>query len=356
MNFDRAVARLVILHLTVGVWSTSLAVRAQGSAYAFEERRPRSALEQLVDAKIRSVVKVHGASGLKGIDPYASGVIVSAEGHILTLDQVMIQAGQTRVVLADGSTHLAELLPPEPRLGVRLLKIDPTALKEPLLPLVPASEAPSNGRVVISIGNAFRLAEFSEKMTVVQGVVSGIASSGLRYKVSDVDYDGRLILTDAPNNPGHGGGALITLDGSFVGLNSRTVESTETNTILSAAIPVCDLRSYLDRWVREIVTSPSVGADPTAEPRSGHHGIVLFDRGGRRSPPAYIDRVQPNSPAAGIGLHRDDLIVRIGDRAIRSCAEFEREMAKHRAGETVRILYKRGDSVQQVDLTLGEGK
>jgi serine protease Do len=149
---------------------------------------------------------------------------------------------------------------------------------------------------------------------------------------------------------------LIALDGSFVGLNARTVESTETNTILSAAIPAADLLPYLDRWVHGRVAQPAVGAEPAAELRAGSHGIVLFDRGGRRSPPAYIDRVRPNSPAAAIGLRRDDLIVRVGDRAIRSCAEFEREMARHRAGATVRILYKRGDTVQQADLILEDGQ
>lgn len=334
----------------------TMELAAQGSSYAFDERKPRTAIEQLIDAKLHSVVKIHGASGLAGIEPFASGVIVSSEGHILTLDLVMIQSGQTRVVLADGSTHLAELLPPESRLGVRLLKIDPAAVKIPLVPLVPTDDPPANGRVVISIGNAFRLAEFSEKLSVVSGVVNGLARSGLRYRVAEVDYEGRLILTDAPNNPGHGGGALITLDGSFVGLNAKTIESTETNTILSAAIPTCDLRAYLDRWVAGKLPDLVVPGNAAEPVPAGSHGILLFDRGGRRSPPAYVDRVAPDSPASTIGLRRDDLIVRVGDQAIRSCAEFDRLMAKHRAGDSVRIVWKRGETVQQAELTLAEAK
>ncbi len=327
---------------------------AQGSPYAFAERAPRTRVETLIDRVLPSLVKVHGASGLQNIEPYATGVIVSAEGHVLTLDLVMIQPGQTRVVLADGSIHLAELLPPEPRLGVRLLKFDPHSTSLPLRPLEPAAELPETGRFVVSLGNAFRLAEFSEKLSACTGVMSGIATTGLRYRLADVAYEGRLLLTDAPNNPGHGGGALLTLDGRWVGLNARIVESTETNTLLSAAIPCADLRAYLDRWIRGIVPTPSPEAVAHASP--GTHGIVLFDRGGRRSPPAYVERVEPGSPAESLGIRRDDLIVRIGDRTVRSCVEFHAVMATQRPGATLRVTYKRGEQVLQGELVLGASR
>lgn len=328
-------------------------VCAQGMPYAFAERKPRTRVERIVDDVLPSLVKVHGASGLKNIEPYATGVIVSTEGHVLTLDSVMIQQGQTRVVLADGSVHMADLLPPEPHLGVRLLKIDPKEVGYPLRPLVPAETVPDNGRYVVSIGNAFRLAEFSEKLSACLGVVNAVTGTGLRYRLADVPFEGRLILTDAPNNPGHGGGALLTLDGRWIGLNARIVESTETNTLLSAAIPVCDLHAYLDRWVRGIV--PQTPVESVDRPQ-GHHGIRLFDRGGRRSPPAYVERIEPGSPADKLGLRRDDLIVRIDERTVRSCEEFNESMARLHAGDKVKLTWKRGDGVQQGELTLDEGK
>ncbi len=325
---------------------------AQGSPYAFADRKPRTRLETLIDEKLPSLVKIHGASGLSTIDPYATGVIVSADGYVLTLDLVMIQPGQTRVVLADGSVHDAELLPPEPELGVRLLKIDTSKLKAPLVPLEPSAAIPENGTFVVSIGNCFRLAEFSEKLSATFGVVTATATTGLRYRLQDVEYDGRLILTDAPNNPGQFGGGLFTLNGDWVGLNARIVESKETNTLVSAAIPAGELKPYLDRWVRGIV--PATPDAPPPEP--GVHGIVLFDHGGRRSPPAYIERVRRGSPAREAGLKPDDLIVRIGERAIRTCAEFGDEMAKHTAGETIEITYKRGTEVHKASFVLAEPK
>lgn len=341
-------------HALLALALATAGATAQGSPYAFAERAPRTRLEALIDRTLPSLVKVHGASGLQNIEPFATGVIVSREGHVLTLDLVMIQAGQTRIVLADGSVHLAELLPPEPRLGVRLLKFDPKATSLAFTPLEPAAELPETGRFVVSIGNAFRLAEFSEKLSAGFGVVSGVASTGLRYRLADLAFDGRLILTDAPNNPGHGGGALLTLDGRWVGLNARIIESTETNTLLSAAIPTADLRVYLDRWVHGILPAPSAAVDAAGSP--GTHGIRLFDRGGRRSPPAYVERIEADSPAAALGLRRDDLIVRVGERTVRSCLEFDEVMRRHAAGATLRITWKRGDQVLQGDLTLGASR
>lgn len=327
---------------------------SQGESYAFEERAPRTALERLIDAKLPSLVKVHGASGLKTIDPYAAGVLVSDRGHVLTLDLVMIQPGQTRVVLADGSVHQAELLPPEAKLGVRLLKIDPTEVKMPLVPQLLVDEIPENGTFVVTIGNAFRLAEFSEKLGASFGMVNATTRTGLRYRLADVDFDGRLILTDAPNNPGHYGGGMFTLDGRFVGLNARILESTETNTLVSAAIPTADLHAYIDRWVHGKL--PPVTEDDAELPPPGYHGIVLFDHGGRRSPPAFVERVIRGSPAAQIGIRADDLIVRIGEQPIRSCAEFDSAMTAFHSGAEVELSYKRGTRVLQGKLVLTEAK
>lgn len=315
------------------------------------EREPASLVEELAARHLPSVVKIHGASGLATILPYASGVLVSSAGHILTLDQVMLQKGQTRVVLNDGSVHEAELLPPDIKLGVRLLKIDPAAVAG-LEPLIPADSTPANGSFVLSIGNSFRLAEFSEKLSLTFGVVVAKARSGLRYRLQTVDYDGELVITDAPNNPGQFGGALISLDGRWIGINTRVVESTETNTQISAAIPSQDLVPYLRRWTGEGEASISEGAEDSPDRAPVEHGILLFDMGGRRSPPAYVERVRTGSPAEAIGLRADDLILRIDEFTVRTCAEFESRIKKHKPGDKLMITFKRRDQVMRRELTL----
>src|SRR5688572_14210479 len=66
-----------------------------GKAYSFAERVPRTRVEQTIDALLPSIVKIHGASGLATISAFASGVLVSKDGHILTVDQIMLQADRT---------------------------------------------------------------------------------------------------------------------------------------------------------------------------------------------------------------------------------------------------------------------
>ena len=321
-----------------------------GKAYSFEERKPRTRVEQVIDQRMPSIVKVHGASGLATISAYATGIIVSKQGHILTLDQVMIQKDRTRVVLYDGSVHQAQLLPEEPRFGVRLLKIDPALVNGELQSVWPSAEAEAQfrtGQFVVSLGNSFRLAEFSEKVSATFGVVVGRANTALRYRMADVKYDGDLILTDACNNPGQFGGGLFTLDGRWIGLNMKLLDSKETNTMVSAAIPTRDLLPYLEEHVLGKHTAEAVVNKPVP-----WTGIVLFERAGLQSPPAYVDRVITGSPADTLGLRPDDLVVRINDYSIRTCREFREVLGRFAAGETVQVTWKRGTKVQQASMVL----
>lgn len=314
-----------------------------GRAWSFAERAPESRVEHAIAGLLPSMVKIHGASGLATITAYASGVLVSKEGHILTVDQILLQKDRTRVVLYDGSVHHAELLPADERLGVRLLKIDPKLVQGELRPLWPpaADAAPfRTGQFVVSLGNAFRLAEFSEKVSATFGVIVGRANTALRYRMTDVKYDGDIILTDACNNPGHYGGGLFALDGRWLGLNMKLLDSKETNTMLSAAIPTADLLPYLELHVlgkrREESAKETVPA---------WFGAVLFDQAGRQSPPAYVERVASGSPAASLGLRTDDLVVRLDDFSIRTCREFREILGKFAAGQRVRVTWKRGTQV-----------
>lgn len=329
----------------LSVFAAAAPLMAQdfGKSYSFAERAPVSAVERTIDALLPSLVKIHGASGLATIDAYASGVLVSKDGHVLTLDQILLQKDRTRVVLYDGSVHPADVLPADDVLGVRLLKIDPKLVSCELRPLWPAlGEAGDcrNGQFVVSLGNCFRLAEFSEKVSATFGVVVGHANTAMRYRMADVKYDGDLILTDACNNPGHYGGGLFALDGRWLGLNVRLLDSKETNTMMSAAIPARDLLPYLDERIHG---KPRPRVVATKEP--AWFGAVLFDKAGRQSPPAYIERVVAESPAAKLGLRVDDMIVRIDDFSTRTCREFREVLQRFAPGQKVKLTWKRGTQV-----------
>jgi serine protease Do len=312
---------------------------------------PATQLERTIALRQPSVVKVFGASGLQTIRPYCTGVVVSAQGHILTLDQILLQPERTRVVLHDGSVHPATLLPPEPKLGVRLIQIDAAKVDGGLQPLWPERERLDRpGQFVVALGNCFRLAEFEEANSATFGVVVGRANTALRHRLAAVAYDGDLILTDAAINPGHEGGGLFALDGRWLGLNMKSLAAQETNTLLSAAIPVADLLPYLERVVRGQQAPQPVAVNK--EP--AWLGVVLFDKAGRQSPPAYVERVVAGSPAAALGLRADDLIVRIDDFSIRNCREYRDVLARFGAGQKVQLVWKRGQQVQQAEVTLAK--
>ena len=113
--------------ISIALIATALAAQTAdfGEAYSFAEREPKTQVERTIHKLLPSIAKIHGASGLATITPYATGVIVSEQGHIVTLDQILLQKDRTRVVLFDGSVHDATLIRADEKLGVRILKINP---------------------------------------------------------------------------------------------------------------------------------------------------------------------------------------------------------------------------------------
>jgi serine protease Do len=137
----------------------------------------------------------------------------------------------------------------------------------------------------------------------------------------------------------------------LIGINGRIVESKDTNTQISYAVPIEDLLPLIDGSL--LLQEEE---EQTVVP--GRHGILLFDPGGRRSPPAYIDRIERDSPAARAGLRKGDLIIRCGQSTVRTCQEFREMMWELAPGEEVTLVAKRGEKVLSVTLRLDdpEGK
>ncbi len=316
--------------------------------------RPSTAMEEHMVPLLDAVVKIVGASGLKGIEGYGSGLVVSKKGFILTWDHIMLQPGQVRVVLADGSIHEARIYRRAEELGLAMLKIDPG--KSNLHPIaIPGKKRfLPPGTVVWSMGNAFKLAEFDERVTVVEGVISGSIRSDLRLNLRKFPYKGRVYLTDAPSNPGTQGGGLFTLDGKLVGMLTPLVESRETNTQLSLVIPAENLAPFVALCLGDRSLAKNLAAQSLKAKAKGpvYTGIKLFDTGRRRSPPAYVDRVFPDSPAQRAGIRPDDMIVRVNDYPVRTCAEFRRALRAFGPGESIDLTLKRGVRVTKVSLVL----
>jgi S1-C subfamily serine protease len=278
----------------------------------------------------KRTVKIYG--GAIGRSPgYGTGLVVSSQGDILTANGVYLAGQNLRVTLPDGTTHEATVTRRSQELQTALLKIDaPTPDFFDLATVTPAEQ----GDWILTVSNAFKVADGSEPLSVNIGVLSLRMKLDARRGFQDFPYSADVLLYDAiTSNPGAAGGAVVTADGKLVGMIGRVIEAKSTNTRLNYAVPV----DLLGKFVR------GEEAAPTVTGSSGNKadlGIRLFSLGGRKAP-AYIDTVVPGGPAALAGLKTDDLIVTIGGQVVRDAGDFRRLAESLPIGQEVVVEVKR---------------
>jgi serine protease Do len=291
-------------------------------------------------------VKIFGA-GIGRSPGYATGLIVSPQGEILTTQGVFLAGENLRVTLADGTTHPAQVVRRSQKLLVALLKID--AITQEHFELADKPVA-TKGDWILGVSNAFKVADGSEPLSVNIGVLSLRTRLDARRGYHDFPYDGDVYLIDAiTSNPGAAGGAVVNAEGKLVGMIGRVIESRATNTRLNYAIPTDLLKAFVEGKEEPMVASvdPMPPAGAKAE-----LGIRLFALGGRKSP-AYIDRVIPGSPAARAGLKTDDLIVSIDGEVVRDGGDYRRIVETLRPGSEVVLEVKRKNDLLSVKITPG---
>jgi serine protease Do len=297
-----------------------------------------------VEAAQARTVKVYG--GAIGRTPgYATGMIVSESGDILTANGVFLAGQNLRVGLPDGSTHAATVVRRSQELQLALLEIDVPTPQYFALPDKPPAEL---GDWVLAVSNAFKVADGDEPLSVNIGVLSLRIPLDARRGVQDFPYEGEVLLYDAiTSNPGAAGGAVVNAEGALVGMIGREIVARSTNTRLNYAVPV----DLLAPFVRgESMPLAATSADNSPGNTSGAKpelGIRLFALGGRRGP-AFIDRVLPGSPAAKAGLKSDDLVISVGGRVVRDAGEFQSLAAELAVGKEVVLEVKRKNELLSV--------
>ena len=150
-----------------------------------------------------------GAPSERVAQSLGSGVIVRADGVIVTNNHVISGGQEIRVVLGDRREYPAKVLLADARADIAVLKIDVGSEKLPVLALDDRDDA-EVGDLVLAIGDPFGVGQ-----TVTNGIVSAIARTGVG--VTDMSY---FIQTDAAINPGNSGGALVNMNGQMIGMNS----------------------------------------------------------------------------------------------------------------------------------------
>ena len=261
-----------------------------------------------------------------------SGVIVGADGVLVTNHHVIEGADEIRVVLNDRREFEARVLQADERSDLAVLKIEPDGDGVPFIDLAPPDTV-EVGDLVIAIGNPFGVGQ-----TVTSGIVSALARS--RPGLTDF---GVFIQTDAAINPGNSGGALVDMNGRVVGVNTAIYSNSGGSLGIGFAIPA----SLVSRMVDAARSGGRV-----VRPWLGANGQeVTADIGAALglTPPrgVLLDAVAPNGPLADAGLRQGDVVLAVDGRAVRDPLELRfRISTKAIGGTTLLDFWRNGRALQ----------
>jgi Do/DeqQ family serine protease len=268
-----------------------------------------------------------------------SGVILSADGIVVSNYHVVGMATEIRVVLNDRREYSAEVLLGDAEADLAILKINAEA-PLPFLELRD-SETVEVGELALAIGNPFGVGQ-----TVSSGIVSGLARSGAGGGNSGLGY---FIQTDAPINPGNSGGALIDMAGQLIGINTSILTRSGGSNGIGFAIPA-DL-------VKAFVTQARAGEVAFARPWAGISGQpVDSDMAGPlgldRAGGIIISGLHAASPFLEAGLQVGDVITHVGGAPVHTPNEMIYRMSVAGLGSQAPVRFLRGGEEKEADVSL----
>jgi serine protease Do len=288
--------------------------------------------EVIAQAQLR-MVKVSGAKA-GTVEGYASGMLVSADGKVLTTQGVFLDGNQVQVILPDGQSLPATVVRRDRRLQMSLLDL---GVPTPNFFDLEKESTARQGDWVAAVSNAFKVADKDEPLSVMMGVVSLRTTIDAKLNQRDVAYSGPLVLIDAiTSNPGAAGGVVLDGSGLVVGMIGRIIDSSETNTRLNYAVPCSEVLKFV-RGDSESSSAPIV-ASSTGKPLD--LGLKVFTLSGRSAPP-YVDRVAAGGLAAQAGIQADDLIVSVAGEKVNSVSQYTAAIEKLTDAEEVVIVVAR---------------
>lgn len=316
-----------------------------------------AALEAGIPETIEQVqprmVKIFGAGGLRNLYAYSTGFLVSDRGHIVTVWSHVLDGDTVTIVLNDGRRFDARVLGAEPTLDLAVLQIEGEGVEFPHFDLSVPPRSVDPGRRVLAFSNMFKVATGDEPVSVLHGVIAARTRLATRRGAFETQYSGDVLVVDCiSNNPGAGGGVIVTQDGELIGMIGKELRNAETNTWLNYAIPIDQIQTPIDQIIegrfdrRE--TDPTQDDNPRNY-RTLDFGLVMVPDVLVRTP-AYIDSLIADSPAAQIGLRRNDLVMFVNDRLVQSVSALQDELGQLEAGDTLRLVVRRDDQLMSFEL------
>jgi putative serine protease PepD len=302
-------------------------------------------VQTILDGVQESVVTIETSGVARGevFDGAGTGVVLSADGLVLTNAHVIEQTQGIRVRTFDGATFDASLVGSEPASDLAVIHI------EGVDDLVPATLGTSGdlvvGEPVIAIGNALNL---GGQPSVTTGIVSAVNRNidAPQGRLSD------LVQTDAAINPGNSGGPLVDATGAVVGINTAIIADSQN---IGFAIAIDSAKPIIDRIQQgegEITPdTPRLGVttvsldtvEPAVKSRLGieaEHGAFVYD-------------VIPGSGAEAAGIEQGDVIVAVDGDPITVNDDLGAAIAQHEPGDTVEVTIERDGEEQTLEAQIG---
>jgi serine protease DegQ len=276
----------------------------------------------------------------QGMEPQrglGSGVIVSAEGYLITNHHVVEGADEIDVMLADGRQAPAKLVGTDPETDVALLKIS--------LDKLPAitfgnSDQLHVGESVLAIGNPFGVGQ-----TVTAGIVSALDRKGLGLNTFE-----NFIQTDAAINPGNSGGALVDANGNLVGINTAIFSRSGGSLGIGFAIPAVAARAVMEGLIKDgKVIRGWIGVEPRDLTPDMADTLRLPVKSG-----VLITGVLQDGPASSGGIQPGDVVTKIGGKPVANTAELLNAVAALPPGSDAAIGVQRGDKAVDVKIKVAQ--
>lgn len=266
-----------------------------------------------------------------------SGVIVSADGLILTNNHVISSADQIEVTLSDGSKSSATVVGTDPDTDLAVLKIN-----RKNLPAITFSNSDQMkvGDVVLAIGNPFGVGQ-----TVTQGIISALGRNHLGINTFE-----NFIQTDASINPGNSGGALIDVNGNLIGINSAIYSRNGGSMGIGFAIPVSIAKQVMEQIsFNGSVTRGWIGIEAQDITPELAESFNLKSSNG-----TLIAGVLLDSPADKAGLRPGDILIAINEKLLTDSQSMLNMIAMLKPGDRATLTIIRSKKKANISLVVGK--
>ncbi|MCL4136801.1 UNVERIFIED_CONTAM: hypothetical protein GTU68_031667, partial [Idotea baltica] len=290
-----------------------------------------------------AVVNIYTKKLVKGtnldrtVTSLGSGVIVTAQGHILTNNHVIENAEEIEVYLRDGRQLSAKVVGADPETDLAVLQIPTTEVPSITLG---TSQPLAVGDVVLAIGNPFGLGQ-----TVSQGIVSATGRKQLGVNVFE-----NYIQTDAAINPGNSGGALVNANGELIGINTITSSKNGSSVGIGFAIPIELAKEVMAHMIEHgRVLRGWIGIRVQNISPQLSESFGLTESGG-----VLVSGIVRDGPAHTAGLFPGDIIISMNEQTLTEERQVLNEVIRYRPQQMLNVTGIRNGNLTEWTVEVGQ--